>query len=102
MTTDGVIDGILGELIADVQDDRNPFVKDIHDRLLSLRTQLRSGRGDDAVGLADPIEALAKAGYRAHQLIVRQMTPPVWEYVDDHIRKAWMLWAQRVVDTDLR
>lgn len=98
-TTDQAIDSVLGEVIAELQAG-NPEASAVLDRLVALRTELRSGRGDDVIGLADPIEALAKALQRADSIINRKMTPPVWEFIDQPIRDAWCDRARQIVSEE--
>lgn len=99
-TTDQVIDDVIGDLIAELQDGgwadddtEQIALSAMVDRLVQVRTQLRNGRGDDWMGLADPIENLALAGYRADALLNKEMTPPNWDFVDDNIKKSWRKWA---------
>lgn len=106
-TTDQVIDDTIGELIADFQgewatidwhDDEAVFTRleGMVDRLVGIRTQLRNGRGDDWMGLADPVENLALAGYRADAVLNKQMTPPNWDFVDQAIKDSWRSWAVQI------
>jgi hypothetical protein len=100
-TTDQVIDDTIGGLIADLQnasEAEGGHLSDMVDRLIAIRTQLRNGRGDDWMGLADPIENLALAGYRADAIINKQMTPPNWDFATEDIKKSWRLWASDTAD----
>lgn len=104
MTTDQVIDDTIGELIADLQGETglpgstdDSRLEGMVDRLLYIRTALRNGRGDDWMGLADPIENLALALYRADAVLVKEFTPPNWDFVDENIKVSWRKMAQNIV-----
>jgi len=61
------------------------------DRLNEIKVKERAGRGDD-ISLADPLEALAIAGYRIDHLN-REMTPPDWDFANETVKRAWRQWA---------
>lgn len=85
-----VIDGILMDFEASPRSDprtSDERLKAAYDELVILRTQLRD-RGDDSP-MADPIENLALALYRADHLINREMTPPNWSFIDEDVKKGW-------------
>ncbi len=102
-TTDQAIDDALGALIADLQDDTglnhetSTAIKAVYDRLVIIRTQARNGRGDDWIGLVDPIEQLALAGYRADAILNKNFTPPNWDFIDEGIKESWRAWAKSTV-----